>query len=86
MADEKSNVIDIDPRITFQIAKLALAEGDVLIVRSTVPRDPSVMYAASKSFSQIVPKGVRVMMIPDDVELIKLTKEQVDKLAVDGKG
>jgi hypothetical protein len=83
VAEEK--VVEIDPRITMQVAKLELAEGDILVIRSTIDRDPTAMLQGSKIFSEIVPKGVKVIAIPKDVELTKITKAQIATLALEGK-
>ena len=62
------------PDIEFQIARLELECGDVLVVKAPHPPSFDVM-------RHIVPPGVRVLYIPPDVELSVLTKADIEARA-----
>lgn len=60
----------------FQIAKLALEAGDILVIKGDT--------APHKCFDigHILPPNVRVLYIPSDMELSVLTKAEIDARAV----
>jgi hypothetical protein len=58
----------------FRIAKLELAPGDVLVVKGPTPPEWRAM-------SAIVPPGVRLLIIPPEVELSVLTRAEIEEKA-----
>lgn len=59
----------------FRIAKLELASGDVLVVKTA--SDPG----AHEVLSRLVPPGVKVLYIPPDMELSVLTRAEIEERA-----
>lgn len=56
--------------VEFQIARLELEDGDILVIKSD--RTPHA------SFQPCLPAGVRILYIPTDVELSVLTKSEIE--------
>ena len=61
----------------FSVAKLELAPGDVLVVKGPLPSGTQ-----TSTLSRIVPRGVRILYIPENVELSVLTKAEIDSKCV----
>jgi hypothetical protein len=60
--------------LTFSIAKLELSPGDILVVKGGPT--PHNDY-----WHRFLPPGVRVLIVPPDVELSVLTKAEIDARA-----
>jgi hypothetical protein len=58
----------------FRIAKLDLQEGDVLVVKSDMEPRHEVI-------ADVVPSGVKVLYIPNDLELSVLTRAEIEARA-----
>lgn len=59
----------------FQIARLELRPGDVLVVRA-----PLVSMAQAATVRGLMPPGVRVMFTTPDVDLSVLTRAEIEAL------
>jgi hypothetical protein len=59
----------------FQIAKLALEPDDVLVVKGPPPPNGGIM------MPPILPRGVRVLYIPPEVDLTILTRAEIEEKA-----
>lgn len=61
----------------FQIARLELRPGDVLVVKTphgvNIPRDRITVQS-------LVPAGVRILFIPPEVDLSVLTRAEIEAL------
>ncbi len=58
----------------FRIARLELEHGDIVVVKSN--RKPN------GSFVELMPPGVKVLFIPEDVELSVMTKAEIEARAI----
>lgn len=67
---------DVPKELEFDIARLELERGDILVVKS-----PRVGERPMPDLSYFLPAGVRVLFIPPDVELSVLTKAEIDARA-----
>lgn len=67
--------------IEFQIAKLGLAPGDILVVRSLRPVPPESARHMREYISGIAPEGVEVVVIDSSIELSVLSGDELRKLA-----
>lgn len=61
----------------FEIAKLALAPGDVLVVRMTPPPSPTVVDRVAQVAKAAAPDN-KVLIIGNDVELSVLHKSDIE--------
>ncbi len=62
---------------TFDIAKLRLESGDVLVVRmKPVPMD--VIERVRESLHPVLPPGTKVLIIDHETELSVLTRAEID--------
>ena len=57
----------------FQIARLELQRGDVLVVRGPAPTG-----LQHETLSRLLPGGVKVLYLPPDIELSVLTKAEIE--------
>jgi hypothetical protein len=62
----------------FDIAKLRLAPGDVLVVRCKYPLTSDSGARIHSHVRKFLPPDVRTMIIPQDIELSVLTKADID--------
>jgi hypothetical protein len=62
----------------FDIAKLRLAPGDVLVVRCKYPLTTDTVRRVHSHVTAFLPPDVRTMIIPQEVELSVLTKADID--------
>lgn len=58
----------------YQIARLSLEPGDILVVKTDRPKPGH--------WQDFLPHGVRVLFIPNDMELSVLTKAEIEARAV----
>jgi carbamoylphosphate synthase small subunit len=58
----------------FRIAKLQLEEGDILVVKTDCPVRHDVL-------EHIIPRGVKILYVPNDLELSVLTKAEIEAKA-----
>jgi len=58
----------------FEIAKLALAPGDVLVARALAPLSPAAAERIREYLESCRPEGVRVLILDSAVELSVLAK------------
>ena len=67
--------------LDYRIAKLALAAGDILVVR--VPRQLSAAQQASvlADVKKVLPSGVNAMVIEDGYDLSVLTRADIEARA-----
>lgn len=68
-------MIDKTDDLEIRIGRLALASGDILVVKCSTLPDHEML-------SRFVPSGVRVLYIPPEVELSVLTKAEIDERVV----
>ena len=57
----------------FQIARLELQRGDVLVVKGPAPTGQQ-----HRMLSDLFPGGVKVLFIPPEIELSVLTKAEIE--------
>ena len=65
----------------FEIAKLQLAAGDVLVVRPSERVSTEVARHIREDVGAMVPTGVSVLVINPGVELSVLTKAEIERRA-----
>ena len=63
---------------TFQIAKLDLVSGDILVVRANVPLEPMTVEQIKEYFTPYLPSGVRLLVTDPTFDLSVLTPASVD--------
>ena len=68
---------DID---TFQIAKLDLAPGDILVVRSTHPITQAACERVLELVSKVVGNEQRVLILGHDIDLAVLTRPALEAM------
>jgi hypothetical protein len=62
----------------FDIAKLRLQAGDVLVVRmKPIPHD--IAERVRESLTPVLPPGIKVLIIDHDTELSVLTQAEIDE-------
>ena len=73
----------VDISITkFEIAKLSICAGDVLVVRTPNARQ-ALSSGLGAYFQYCVPEGVKIMLIDESIELAILTAREIaDRVAV----
>lgn len=62
----------------FEIAKLQLKRGDVLVVKTDRPMSNDATERTRKHLAGLLPQGVRTMIIDRGVELSVLTKSEIE--------
>jgi hypothetical protein len=60
--------------LTYSVAKLELAAGDILVIRAKEPPNK----AANDMLNRLAPPGVRILFIPPDVDMTVLTKADIE--------
>ena len=63
----------------FEIGKLQLREGDVLVVRTDRPMSHQATETTRKHLRDLLPRGVTIMIIDKGVELSVLTKAEINE-------
>jgi hypothetical protein len=63
----------------FEIAKLQLTPGDVLVVKTDRPMSQDATERTRKHLTGILPQGVKTMIIDRGVDLSILTKTEIDE-------
>jgi len=63
----------------FEIAKLQLQHGDVLVVKTDRPMSNEATERVRKHLAGILPQGVKTMIIDRGVDLSILTKAEIDE-------
>lgn len=63
----------------FEIGKLQLKDGDVLIVKTERPMSNDVTERVRKHLKGLLPRDVTVMIIDRGVELSVLTKTEIEE-------
>lgn len=63
----------------FEIGKLQLKDGDVLVVKTERPMSNDVTERVRKHLKGLLPRDVTVMIIDRGVELSVLTKTEIDE-------
>lgn len=66
----------------FQIAKLTLAPGDVLVIRSDRPLDREQVMRINEHMRKLVPHDNKVMVIDKTFELSVLTRAEIEARSV----
>jgi hypothetical protein len=64
----------------FDIAKLKLVPGDVLVVRSARVLSPEQVQRVRDNIRKATPEGVNVLIIDNTFELSVLTRGEIEKL------
>jgi len=62
----------------FEIAKLQLQHGDILVVKTDRPMSKEATDRTRKHLAGILPQGVTTMIIDRGVDLSMLTKAEID--------
>jgi hypothetical protein len=63
----------------FEIGKLQLQNGDVLVVKTDRPMSQDVTERVRKHLKSLLPQGITIMIIDRGVELSVLTKAEIDE-------
>lgn len=63
----------------FEIGKLQLAQGDVLVVRTDRPISQDATDRIRKHLAGLLPQGVTTLIIDRGVELSVLTKTEIEE-------
>lgn len=63
----------------FEIGKLQMKNGDVLVVKTQRPMSNEVTERVRKHLKGLLPRDVTVMIIDSGVELSVLTKAEIDE-------
>lgn len=63
----------------FEIGKLQLKDGDVLVVKTDRPMSHDVTEKVRKHLKGLLPRDVTIMIIDRGVELSVLTKTEIDQ-------
>jgi hypothetical protein len=66
-----------DPQ--YQIARLELKPGDVLVIKMTATRPSLSQIVQIKSDMQRICPGVTCLVLADDVELSVITREEIEQ-------
>lgn len=70
-----------DPEITFQIARLSLHPGDVLVIKSPFPLSAQQAEACREWFADAVPAGVEMLICDSRLELSVIEKGMLIRLS-----
>ena len=70
-----------DRDLEFRIAKLQLAPGDVLVVKSNKRVTPEAIENAKRLMVHVLPPEVRWMFIDPEIELSVLTRAEIEARA-----
>lgn len=63
----------------FEIGKLQLRDGDVLVVKTDRPMSHDVTERVRKHLKGLLPRDVTIMIIDRGVEVSVLTKSEIDQ-------
>lgn len=72
------NEMDI---MTVEIAKLTLAHGDVVVVKCDEPVPDDMARRMRETIGRCVPEGVKVLVLDDSLDLMVLTRAEIDARA-----
>jgi len=64
--------------LTFSIAKLELSPGDILVVKHPPDYPKGLVADGCQMLSGMVPAGVKVLVLPPNVDLSVLTKAEIE--------
>ena len=63
-----------------EIAKLALAPGDVLVARVDRPITSEIAHRVSEHIKAAVPEGTKILVLDSAIELSMLRKTEIEKM------
>jgi hypothetical protein len=59
--------------LAFEIAKLQLVGGDILVLRPPYTHPEALTHLDLKAMAEMVPPGVKIWVMPQDIEMVVIS-------------